>query len=120
MNSKFALLEASLFAAGIEGLTVFDLKKVYTELNAEEIRDIIEEYEGKLNLDQNSGLNVILMGGKYKLMTKPEFYDDLAKLVEIKQVKPLRQSIMETLSIIAYNQPCTRKKIDEIRGTNNV
>ena len=53
---------------------------------------------------------------KIDLLTKEKNHEFLAKLVDIKTRNPLTPALLETLAIIAYNQPCTRTKIEEIRN----
>ena len=43
----------------------------------------------------------------------------IEKLVEIEENDYLSQSALETLAIIAYNEPITRISIDAIRGVNS-
>ena len=42
------------------------------------------------------------------------------KLIETPESNTLSPAALETLAIIAYNQPITRIEIDEMRGVNNV
>ena len=65
------------------------------------------------------GFRLVMMGEKYKLVTKIEHYEYLNRLVENEKNEKLTQSSFETLAIIAYNQPITRGEIDEIRGTDS-
>jgi len=57
--------------------------------------------------------------GSYQLCTRPEHFEYIARLVEPRQKQALSQAAFETLSIIAYNQPITRAKIEMIRGVNS-
>ena len=50
---------------------------------------------------------------------KKECHEYLEKLVEVEENAVLSQSALETLAIIAYNEPITRIQIDEIRGVNS-
>ncbi|HVI51733.1 MAG TPA: SMC-Scp complex subunit ScpB [Candidatus Sulfotelmatobacter sp.] len=60
------------------------------------------------------GVNLVRRGGKWAFRTAP----DLAAALTIEQNvgKKLSRAAVETLSIIAYHQPCTRAEIEEIRG----
>ncbi|MBP3635103.1 MAG: SMC-Scp complex subunit ScpB [Bacilli bacterium] len=109
-----SILEAILFAVGDEGLT----KK--------EISNILEIEEGKVNdelkklekIYENRGIELKLLGNKYKLITKSEYKDYIKKLTD-EVSNNLSKSALETLAIIAYNEPITRMQIDEIRGVNS-
>jgi segregation and condensation protein B len=58
------------------------------------------------------------INGNYQFCTRFEHHDYIKKLFEPKTKPGLTQAAMETLAIIAYNQPITRAKIDSIRGVN--
>ncbi len=62
----------------------------------------------------DSGVNLVRVAGKWALRTAP----DLKFLLERQVTMPRRLSraAVETLAIIAYNQPVTRAEIEEIRG----
>ena len=48
-----------------------------------------------------------------------ELYDDLRQTYGKKVDKRLSRAALETLSIVAYSQPITRKEIDNIRGVTS-
>ena len=54
--------------------------------------------------------------GKYQLATKPQFCTCIERLLQPTQRKSFSQSVLETLSIIAYKQPVTRAEIEAVRG----
>ena len=62
----------------------------------------------------DGGVNLVRVAGKWALRTAP----DLKFLLERQVTMPRRLSraAVETLAIIAYNQPVTRAEIEEIRG----
>lgn len=108
------ILEAILFAVGEEGLSLEEISNIL-ELEEDEVKkelDILsKEYE-------NRGIELRLLGNKYKLITKEEYKEYIKKLSsEISN--NLSKSALETLAIIAYNEPITRVQIDEIRGVNS-
>lgn len=57
--------------------------------------------------------------GSYQLCTRFEHYDYIRRLFEPRQKQALSQAAFETLAIIAYNQPITRNKIEQVRGVNS-
>ena len=68
----------------------------------------------------NSWIRIIKnFGNNYKLTTKSEHKDYYEKLSEISDRRTLSQSALETLAIIAYNEPITRLQVDELRGVNS-
>ena len=114
MNYK-SIIESILYVVGDDGIELNEIKKV-VDLPTSDIRNIIKEMAIELSNNPNSGLTIKVYGEKYYLLTKPENKESLSKLVEIKTRTPLNQPLLETLAIIAYNQPCTRSKIEEIRN----
>lgn len=109
-------LESVLFAIGDEGLTLLDLTNIL-EKDSEEVLDLIEQLEEKYS-KEDSGIKIKVLGNKYKLVTKKENKEYLEKLAT-ESSNTLSTSALETLAIIAYNEPVTRITVDEIRGINS-
>lgn len=114
MNYK-SILESLLFVVGEEGLSLDEIKNVL-ELDIEECKKIIDD----LSLDyKDRGIELCLLGNKYKLITKKENKEYIQKLVTLSDSDTLSEAALETLAIIAYNQPVTRVMVDEIRGISS-
>ena len=114
---KLGILEGLLFVTGEDGLTLEDIEKLL-EVEKEEAERIIEEYKASLE-SENRGLRLVYLGNKYKLTTKEEHKEYYELLVDKVVSGTLSQSALETLAIIAYNQPITIGQIDEIRGVSS-
>ena len=112
-----AVIEGLIFLSGNEGITIDDIAKV-TELKNEEIKTILDELKVDLE-DKSRGIKLVILGNHYKFTTKEEHKEYYKKLVDAELDSNLSQSALETLAIIAYNQPITRIEIDEIRGVNS-
>ncbi|GAA1371559.1 SMC-Scp complex subunit ScpB [Peribacillus frigoritolerans] len=108
------ILEALLFAAGDEGLSVKQIASVL-EITEYQATDIVESLKEEYVSDVR-GVQVIEIAGVYQMTTKKEHSDYLKRLVETSSTQGLSQAALETLAIIAYKQPITRAEIDEIRG----
>jgi segregation and condensation protein B len=108
------ILEALLFAAGDEGLSVKQIASVL-EITEYQATDIVESLKEEY-LSDVRGIQVIEIAGVYQMTTKKEHSDYLKRLVETSSTQGLSQAALETLAIIAYKQPITRAEIDEIRG----
>lgn len=72
-----------------------------------------------LEYNENSrGIQIVAVEGGYLMCTRPEYAGVLARID-----KPVRRrlssSAMETLAIIAYQQPVTRAEIEKIRGVRS-
>ena len=117
MNKKKvqAVIEAVLFAMGD---SVEMLKLVHVlEIDAEEIRKIIEEMNSQYK-KENRGIYILELEDSYQLCTKPELYEYLIKVAKAPRKYVMSDTLLETLSIIAYKQPVTRLEIEKIRGVS--
>ena len=63
---------------------------------------------------------LVKLESSYQLCTKNEYYEVLSKVVNMPKKHTLTDSLMETLSIVAYKQPVTRQEIEAIRGVSCV
>lgn len=114
MNNK-SVIESILYTVGSEGIELSNIKKV-VDIPTNDIKNILKELASSYANNPDSGLCIKAYGEKYYLLTKEANYDFLAKLIDIKNKNPLTPALLETLAIIAYNQPCTRSKIEDIRN----
>lgn len=113
-----AIIEGLLFLKGSDGLSFNELKEIL-ENDDEEIKKCIKDLYNDYVNDKNRGIQIELLGDKFKLTTKAEHKEYYKKLVFEEESSNLTQSALETLAIIAYNEPITRIEIDEIRGVNS-
>ncbi|MCL2708799.1 MAG: SMC-Scp complex subunit ScpB [Defluviitaleaceae bacterium] len=67
---------------------------------------------------ENAGIMLIEMDDSYQLCANPEYNEQIRKLLNTSQRKPITQPLLETLSIVAYKQPVTKNMIEDIRGVN--
>ena len=112
-----AVIEGLLFISGDEGLTLDELEKIL-EIDINELKKIIKElYKDYQNVDR--GIKLELLGNHFKLTTKQVHKEYYKKLIKDEETNKLSQAALETLSIIAYNEPITRLDIDEIRGVSS-
>ena len=66
--------------------------------------------------DESRGLRIDFLGNRFKWTTKYEHREYYQKLLENPETNTLSQAALETLAIIAYNEPITRVQIDAMRG----
>lgn len=57
--------------------------------------------------------------GGYQLTTAPEFANIVESFLNLETTSKLSKASLETLAIIAYQQPITRPMIDSVRGVNS-
>lgn len=114
---KIGVLEGLLFVTGDDGLSLDDVVKLL-EVTKDEALKLLEQYKKSLEFE-NRGLKLVYLGNKYKLTTKEEHKKYYELLVDKTVSGSLSQSALETLAIIAYNEPITVGQIDEVRGVSS-
>ena len=112
------VLEGLLFVIGDEGLTLKQICDIL-EINLDEAKKLLKELKNQYD-DDKRGIRISYLGDAFKLTTKKEHKDYYRQLVENSETNTLSQAALETLAIIAYNQPITRVEIDEMRGVSTV
>ena len=111
---KKAVLEGLLFVVGEEGLNFEQIQDVL-QIDEEESKKILYELKHDYESDER-GLRIDFLGNRFKLTTKYEHREYYQKLLENPETNTLSQAALETLAIIAYNEPITRVQIDAMRG----
>lgn len=64
------------------------------------------------------GIYIMELENSYQLCTKPELYEYLIKIAKAPRKYVMSDTLLETLSIIAYKQPVTRLEVEKIRGVS--
>lgn len=114
MNT-IAQIEALLFVAGDEGLSLEILSEL-TTLSVEDISLAIKELTAQYENNENRGLALIETANVYQIVTKREYAENIKDYAQSPYSQTLSRPLLETLAIIAYKQPITRIEIEEIRG----
>lgn len=110
------VLEGLLYIQGDEGLTIKDISNIL-EISEEDAKNLIVTLKNKYE-NNDRGLKINYLGNTLKLTTKEEHRAYFQKLLDNDSSNPLSQQALETLAIVAYNEPITRMKIDELRGVD--
>src|SRR5699024_6529255 len=113
--NDIAIIEALLFVAGDDGLSLEELAKLTDnplDVIAAKIQTIAEKYDA----DETSGLKIIETANTYQIVTKREVAEYIKRYAQSPFSQLLSRPVLETLAIIAYKQPITRVEIEEIRG----
>lgn len=105
---QLRLLEAILFAS-TEPVTVKHLTGRMPE--DADLNGLLEELQG---MYANRGVTLNKVGDAYAFRTAADMAEFMT--VERETPKKLSRAAIETMAIIAYNQPVTRAEIEEIRG----
>ncbi|MDR1379061.1 MAG: SMC-Scp complex subunit ScpB [Synergistaceae bacterium] len=109
-----AQIEALLFLASTP-VPESELKAVFG-LSGQEITSALRELEE--HLASGHGLVLKVLAGGWLLETNPHFAEVMALFRDTTQrgrIK-LSKAAVETLSVVAYNQPVTRSEVEDLRG----
>lgn len=112
-----AIIEGLLFIKGSDGLTISELSDIL-EIPDEEVKSALKSLYQDYQREER-GIQLELLGEHFKLTTKKEHKKYYQKIAQEEENSNLSQSALETLAIIAYNEPITRMEIEEIRGVNS-
>ncbi|MFL7812962.1 MAG: SMC-Scp complex subunit ScpB [Anaerolineales bacterium] len=109
-----ALVEAILFVSP-EPISADQIAKIL-DSTPRLVKKALDRIESSY---QHRGLRLQYHNNKIQITTAPEAAPVLEKMLELETTSTLSQAALETLSIVAYQQPITRPQIDSIRGVNS-
>lgn len=110
-------IEALFFIKGDEGIHV-DYFSTFMDIEKNEAENLLNIFKENYN-KKDGALIVKKFGSNYKMLVKEEIYTDIKEKLSEKKLTKLSKAAMETLAIIAYNQPISKLEIDKIRGVNS-
>ncbi len=116
--NKEAILEGLLFVVGDEGITIDNMAEVL-EVDKKTVEELLKNLQEEYNKEER-GVRISFIGDAFKLTTKKEHKEYYQKLITTRGSNTLSSAALETLAIIAYNQPITRAEIDELRGIASI
>ena len=107
-------LEAILFVAA-EPVTTAQLAAAL-DLAPSVVERGLNELDDSLS---TRGLRLQRHAGRVQLTTAPQLAELIERFLGLEATSHLSRAALETLAIIAYQQPVTRPQIDAIRGVNS-
>lgn len=111
-------IEAILFAAG-HAITYQQLANLF-EIPVLEMKARVLEYAHRYNnAPLPRGVILLTYDEACQLCTKPAYLNYIRAALGIRKNGNLSASSIETLAIIAYNQPVTRSYIDQVRKVDS-
>ena len=110
-----SVFESILFTMGesVEIKKLAEVVGVDLRITKRLLQKMAREYEA-----ENRGIMLTQFDNAVQLCTKPETYEYLIKIAKTPKRLTLTDTVIETLSIIAYKQPVTRLDVENIRGVN--
>lgn len=122
MNNLELYIECLIFACDkpITADEIFMTIKEHLILNCEihiiinHIDNLRKKYEG-----DDFSIEIREIAGGYIFTTKKAYHDIIGKYLNTVNKSKLSTPLLETLAVIAYNQPVTKPEIENIRGVNS-
>ena len=109
-----AALEALLFVSA-ESVTPAQLA-VALDISLSAVEQGLTQLGGEL---QARGLRLQRHGGRVQLTTAPEMAELVERFLGLEATSRLSRAALETLAIVAYQQPVTRPYIEGVRGVSS-
>ena len=110
-----AVIEAVLFTMG-ESVEISRLANVIEE-DVKTVKEILLGMEERY-AREDRGITLVRFEDAVQLCTKEDMYEYLVKIAKTPKKMSLTDTVLETLSIIAYKQPVTRLEIERVRGVS--
>ena len=109
-----AKLESLLFVAP-SSVSIHQLAEAIA-VTPREVENSLKSLKERLLL---RGIRLQRHRGRIQLITAPETAEIVERFLNLEATSRLSRAALESLSIIAYQQPVTRPQIDAIRGVNS-
>jgi len=114
MNQTKDIVESLLFASD-RPLSVGILQTIIKETDVRQIQEAIESL--KKQYDQSGrSFQILELAGGYQICTRPQYAPWVRELFRCRAHSRLSRPALETLAIIAYEQPIVRAEIECLRG----
>ncbi|MBQ8195172.1 MAG: SMC-Scp complex subunit ScpB [Oscillospiraceae bacterium] len=115
-SDGMAAIEAILFACG----DPIELEKLAAaaEIEAETVAKMIDRLNDRYS-EQGSAFTISRLGSSYQMMTRPDFALQIKAAMETRRQAPLSPAALETLAVVAYNQPVTKGFVEQVRGVDS-
>ncbi|MCR5508636.1 MAG: SMC-Scp complex subunit ScpB [Lachnospiraceae bacterium] len=117
VDNPKAVIGAVLFSVG----NSVEYKKLANVLgrDVDETRSLVNELKAEYDGNDDCGFTIIELEGSVQMCSKASMYEHLIKIAKVPKAYSLTDSMLETLSIIAYKQPVTKLEIEKIRGVSS-
>ncbi len=68
---------------------------------------------------ERRGMRIIALDDSYQMVSAQDMSDVITRALETRKPPKLSASALETLTVIAYYQPCTKAFVEQIRGVDS-
>ena len=114
MTPLARLLEAALFAS-VHPVSLDELVALDDDAGRAGVLAALDELRSHYDVDGH-GVELVEAGGGWQILTRPEYTEAVERAQLASRPARLSGAALETLAIIAYQQPIGRSEIEEIRG----
>lgn len=112
------IIQAIVFASP-DIVTLKKLKEILGDfLDARLVSDALIAANDSLN-KANAPFEIVEQAGGYRFRTRAKYYPWVRKLFPEANARRLSQAALETLAVIAYQQPITKAAIEQVRGVSS-
>jgi len=109
------ICEAVIFASG-EPIELVRLAEVM-EIGISEAERVVENLRERIEREER-GVKIVRLEDSYQMCSNEKYASYIKAALEIKRGAALSQAALETLAVIAYNQPVTKAFADQVRGVD--
>lgn len=109
----FGAIESLMYVSG-EPIGFAELQRVF-DLSEAEVKQLLNEMLETMT-SQGRGVIPFMTEKTVQLVTNPAYNEHIIRLLAPPEERNMSDSMMETLSVIAYRQPVTRADIEAVRG----
>lgn len=116
IQEQEAAIEAILFTMGksVELERIAAAIECDVQTTKELLHGMMEQYR-----QENRGIQILELEDAYQMCTRKEMYEYLIRIASVPKKQVLTDTLLETLSIVAYKQPVTKMDIEKIRGVKS-
>ena len=115
-NDLKNIIESILFVSE-KPLTVATIKNTLDFAGAKEIREALKTLTDEYNA-RGGGFHLREIAGGWQMRSRPEYRQWIARMIQTNP-RRLSKAALETLSIVAWNEPIIRSEIEQIRGVDS-
>lgn len=112
-----AIVEALLFVAE-DPLTTGEIAQL-VETSVAAIDDVMAAMQQELAEDPARGIVLNQVAGGWRLYTNPDARPYLERFAATERATRLSGAALETLAVVAYQQPVSRGQVSEVRGVDS-
>ena len=116
LKKQESVVESVLFTMGQS----VEIRQLAAALESDEETAIqaVERLKEKYD-KRKAGMQIVRLDDSYQMCSRTDYYEHLIRVAATPKKQVLSDVVMETLAIIAYNQPVSRAFIEQVRGVDS-